>query len=152
MKIRVAVVFLAAAFLVPVGTVFAQQAQDNPSGLPSWAEPVTPQSQMDGRSGTSGSTLHDGSWDRNAETSYEGGGRAPTSGRVNAFDRCPPGTPVDQCTNPPGSPAPGVPGPQEPVPLDGGIALLGAAGATYAWRRLRGGNGDAEDEDESALA
>lgn len=33
--------------------------------------------------------------------------------------------------------APSVPETPDPVPVDGGLGLLGLAGAAYAWKRLR---------------
>lgn len=33
--------------------------------------------------------------------------------------------------------SPGTPEDPDPVPVDGGLGLLGLAGAAYAWKRLR---------------
>jgi hypothetical protein len=34
-------------------------------------------------------------------------------------------------------PPPNLPGSPEQAPIDGGLAILAAAGGAYAWRRLR---------------
>jgi hypothetical protein len=36
-------------------------------------------------------------------------------------------------------PPPTLPGSPEQAPIDGGLAVLAAAGGAYAWRRLRSG-------------
>jgi hypothetical protein len=36
-------------------------------------------------------------------------------------------------------PPPTLPGPPDQAPIDGGLAILAAAGGAYAWRRLRSG-------------
>lgn len=47
---------------------------------------------------------------------------------------------------------PNLPGDRTPIPVDGGLSLLALAGAGYAARKLRGGNGEDHDLDRDDIA
>lgn len=123
----VAVSLVLALMLVLTVPSAALAQPSNPSygnGGPAWDSSPTAQS-----SGRGGDAMRLPSW---AEPSGEHSGRGPSGS--SAFGAAP-------STNGVGDP-PGFPDPPKPVPISGtGLALLAAAGASLAYRRLRADDG-----------